>query len=117
MDFIFKDPLILFWFRLTVDMMTQVSNFNSIVMKSELLNYANPILRLEHYVSDRGVSNTGAPQGTVLSPFLFTLYATDFNYCSSWCISKGDEDEYRATVNDFVTCCDQNHLQLNVSKT
>ncbi|KAI4899250.1 hypothetical protein NFI96_000608 [Prochilodus magdalenae] len=30
-------------------------------------------VRLQHCVSDRVVSNTGAPQGTVLSPFLFTL--------------------------------------------
>ncbi|KAJ8353481.1 hypothetical protein SKAU_G00210480 [Synaphobranchus kaupii] len=36
-------------------------------------------VRLQHCVSDRVVSNTGAPQGTVLSPFLFTLYTTDFN--------------------------------------
>ncbi|KAI4899972.1 hypothetical protein NFI96_015155 [Prochilodus magdalenae] len=75
-------------------------------------------VRLQHCVSDRVVSNTGAPQGTVLSPFLFTLYTTDFNYCTETChlqkfsddsavvgcISRGDEDEYRATVNDFVAC-------------
>ncbi|KAI4880740.1 hypothetical protein NFI96_009419 [Prochilodus magdalenae] len=33
------------------------------------------------------------------------------------CISWGDEDEYRATVNDFVAWCELNHLQLNVTKT
>ncbi|KAI4894909.1 hypothetical protein NFI96_007437 [Prochilodus magdalenae] len=88
-------------------------------------------VRLHHCVSDRVVSNTGAPQGTVLSPFLFTLYTTDFNYCTETChlqkfsddsavvgcISRGDEDEYRATVNDFVAWCELNHLQLNVTKT
>ena len=31
------------------------------------------------------------------------------------CISKGNEDEYRVVVNDFVTWCGQNHL--NVAKT
>ncbi|KAI4894740.1 hypothetical protein NFI96_006104 [Prochilodus magdalenae] len=86
---------------------------------------------MQHCVSDRVVSNTGAPQGTVLSPFLFTLYTTDFNYCTETChlqkfsddsavvgcISRGDEDEYRATVNDFVAWCKLNHLQLNVTKT
>ncbi len=88
-------------------------------------------VRLQHCVSDRMVSNTGAPQGTVLSPFLFTLYTTDFNYCTETChlqkfsddsavvgcISKGDEVEYRAVVDNFVTWCEQNHLQLNVRKT
>ncbi|KAI4887110.1 hypothetical protein NFI96_003146 [Prochilodus magdalenae] len=88
-------------------------------------------VRLQHCVSDRVVSNTGAPQGTVLSPFLFTLYTTDFNYCTETChlqkfsddsavvgcISRGDEDEYRATVNDFVAWCELSHLQLNVTKT
>ena len=39
-------------------------------------------VRLQNCVSDRVVSNTRAPQGTVLSPFLFTLFTSDFNYCS-----------------------------------
>ncbi|KAL7870356.1 hypothetical protein SRHO_G00078530 [Serrasalmus rhombeus] len=56
-------------------------------------------------------------QGTVLSPFLFTLYTTDFSYCRetchfqkfsddsaiAGCISRGDEDDYRATVKDKGT--------------
>ncbi|KAJ8342067.1 hypothetical protein SKAU_G00319950 [Synaphobranchus kaupii] len=75
-------------------------------------------VRLQHCVSDRVVSNTGAPQGTVLSPFLFTIYTTDFNYLTETChlqkysddsavvgcISDGDEAEYRAVVENFVTC-------------
>ena len=79
----------------------------------------------------RLVSNTGAPQGTVLSPFLFTIYTTDFDYQSEschlqkfsddsaivGCIKDGDEEEYRALVGDFVTWCELNHLQLNVMKT
>uniref|UniRef100_A0A8C5DEW5 Reverse transcriptase domain-containing protein n=1 Tax=Gouania willdenowi TaxID=441366 RepID=A0A8C5DEW5_GOUWI len=38
-----------------------------------------------HCTSDKVVSNTGAPQGTVLSPFLFTTYTTDFSYCTDTC--------------------------------
>ena len=67
-------------------------------------------VRLRHYVSDTVVSNTGAPQGTVLSSFLFTLYTTDFSYQTKschlqkfsddsavvGCISKGEQAEYRA---------------------
>ncbi|KAJ0001685.1 hypothetical protein NQD34_001481 [Periophthalmus magnuspinnatus] len=88
-------------------------------------------VRLQGCVSDRVVSNTGAPQGTVLSPFLFTLYTTDFSYCSETChlqkfsddsavvgcISGGDEREYRTVVDNFVTWSEKNYLQLNVTKT
>uniref|UniRef100_A0AAX7SJH0 Reverse transcriptase domain-containing protein n=1 Tax=Astatotilapia calliptera TaxID=8154 RepID=A0AAX7SJH0_ASTCA len=88
-------------------------------------------VRVSQCVSDKVISNTGAPQGTVLSPFLFTLYTTDFSHCTETChlqkfsddsavvgcISRDDETEYRAVVDSFVTWCEQNHLQLNVAKT
>uniref|UniRef100_A0A8C5DDN1 BACK domain-containing protein n=1 Tax=Gouania willdenowi TaxID=441366 RepID=A0A8C5DDN1_GOUWI len=46
-----------------------------------------------HCVSDKVVSNTGAPQGTVLSPFLFTTYTTDFSYCTDTChLQKFSDD-------------------------
>ncbi|XP_072543920.1 uncharacterized protein [Salminus brasiliensis] len=77
------------------------------------------------------VSSTGAPQGTVLSPFLFTLYTTDFQYRSELChlqkfsdysvvvgCIRDDEDgEYRDLVNSFVVWSERNHLILNVAKT
>ena len=71
----------------------------------------------------------------MLSPFLFTLYTTDFQYNSEschlqkfsddsavvGCIRGGDEGEYRALVGDyalyFVEWSEQNHLSLNVNKT
>jgi hypothetical protein len=88
-------------------------------------------VRLQSCVSERAVSNTGASQGTVLSPFLFTLYTSDFRYNSETChlqkfsddsaivgcIRGGQEEEYRSTISDFVLWCEQNHLQLNISKT
>ncbi|TWW62601.1 hypothetical protein D4764_04G0012480, partial [Takifugu flavidus] len=55
------------------------------------------------------MSNTGAPQGTVLPPFLFTTYTADFK---EW-----TEDECRDLVESFVRWCRENHLQLNVTKT
>ena len=87
-------------------------------------------MHLRHCVSDAVVSNTGAPQGTVLSPLPFTLYTTDFSYQTEscqpqkfpddstvvGCISK-EEAEYRAVVDNFITRCELNHLQLNTTKT
>lgn len=44
-------------------------------------------------VSDREVINTGEPQGTVLSPLLFTIHTTDFNYHSeSFHLQKSSDD-------------------------
>ncbi|KAI3359074.1 hypothetical protein L3Q82_002565 [Scortum barcoo] len=65
------------------------------------------------------------------SPFLFTLYTTDFQYNSEschlqkfsddsavvGCIREGEEGEYRTLVDNFVEWSEQNHLRLNVNKT
>ena len=62
------------------------------------------------------ISSTGAPQGTVLSPFLFTLKTSDFQNQSEsthlqkysddaatvGCISDEPETEYRGLVDHVV---------------
>ncbi|KAI3375550.1 hypothetical protein L3Q82_003877 [Scortum barcoo] len=63
-------------------------------------------VRLGSVLSDVVVSDTGAPQGTVLSPFLFTLYTTDFQYNSESCHLQKFSDDSAV-----------NHLRLNVNKT
>ncbi|KAL2098435.1 hypothetical protein ACEWY4_007642 [Coilia grayii] len=88
-------------------------------------------VRLGDLTSEAVVSSIGAPEGTVLSPLLFTLYTTDFSYNSETChmqkfsddtaivgcIRDGQEGEYRCLVEDSVGWCRTNQLQLNTTKT
>ncbi|TWW70659.1 hypothetical protein D4764_17G0001420 [Takifugu flavidus] len=88
-------------------------------------------VRLRDCESDVVVCSTGAPQGTVLSPFLFTLCTSDFSHNSDSChlqkfsndttivgrVSEGNEFEYREVITNFVTWCELNHLRINTSKT
>ncbi|KAI4888458.1 hypothetical protein NFI96_007525 [Prochilodus magdalenae] len=88
-------------------------------------------VRARDCVSDKVVSSTGAPQGAVLAPFLFTLYTADFMYSSLNChpqkfsddsaidglITNEEDSEYRELIQDFMDWCLQNHLQINAGKT
>ena len=81
-------------------------------------------------LSHRLQSNTGAPQGTVLAPFLFTLYTSDCRSREPSCplikfaddtamigLITGDDDTlYQQQLDGFVNYCDANYLELNVSK-
>ena len=81
-------------------------------------------VRLKDCVSETVLCSSGAPQGTVLSPVLFTLYTSDFTYNSEschiqkfsddsaivGCIRDGQEGEYRSQVDNFVQWCRHNDL-------
>lgn len=73
--------------------------------------------------------NTGTPQGTVISPFIFTLYTDDcrsdrsdaylckFSDDTALVDVSDSETKYERSVELFVSWCDENFLELNVGKT
>ena len=88
-------------------------------------------VRLNGLLSSAISTNTGAPQGTVLAPFLFVLYTADCRSTDESCplvkfaddtelVGKicNDEDAiYHKQTENLVNWCDRNYLYLNVSTT
>ncbi|WP_419631026.1 reverse transcriptase domain-containing protein, partial [Thiolapillus sp.] len=88
-------------------------------------------VRLNGVLSSVICTNTGAPQGTVLAPFLFSLYTADCRSTDESCplvkfaddtelvgkISNDEDALYHKQIENFVNWCDKNYLYLNVSKT
>ena len=79
-------------------------------------------------VSSSMTTSSGSPQGTVLSPILFTLYTNDCKgtneshliKCSddSAILDLSNDDNHHFTeVSKFAEWCERNYLMLNVSKT
>jgi hypothetical protein len=125
------------------------SAFNTIqphLLMQKLINMdVNPslILWIEQFLTSRSqyvkfngtnsdilVTNTGAPQGCVLSPLLFTLYTGDckctqptnqlFKYADDTALvgkCVNDDILYRDDVNHYTAWCAKNYLELNVKKT
>ena len=115
-------------------MMQKLQNMN---LNSQIILWVNNFLtNRPQYVrfmdshSSTLVTNTGAPQGCVLSPLLFTLYTADcrctsencklFKYADdtalvSQCINE--DMYYQNEVLLFTEWCKNNYLELNVSKT
>ena len=82
----------------------------------------------DHALSNSRSTSTGSPQGTVLSPVLFTLYTNDCTGTESIPIIKYSDDSalqdlsnsdlaYLQEVDKFTQWCKDNYLDLNVKKT
>ncbi len=88
------------------------------------------LVRLGKFMSNNRSTNTGAPQGCVLSPLLFSLYTKG---CTSkdtsvkllkfaddttliGLIQDGDESAYRQEVKELAVWCSLNNLELNTLK-
>ena len=88
-------------------------------------------VRLNGVLSSVICTNTGAPQGAVLAPFLFSLYTADCRNTDEWYplvkfvddtdqvrkISNNEDALYHKQIENFVNWCDKNYLYVNVSKT
>jgi len=85
-------------------------------------------VRFNNAISDVKATSTGAPQGTVLSPILFTLYTNDCTGPEHTPFIKYSDDTalldlsnsdvvYNEQVSYFTQWCKDNFLNLNVKKT
>jgi hypothetical protein len=70
------------------------------------------------------ILNTGAPQGCVISPLLYSLFTHDSNTIKFaddttvvGLITNNDETAYKGEVRELAVWCQDNNLSLNVSKT
>ena len=97
----------------------------------DFLLHRQQIVKFNGIFSDVMILNTGAPQGCVLSPLLYSLFTNDcVSHHASVRITKfaddttlagliqsEDESAYRDEVSNLVHWCDKNNLLLNASKT
>ena len=99
-------------------------NFLQIELRTQYVSFCNSRLGVI-------TTNTGAPQGCVVSPVLFTIYTNDcsINTYSTklikfaddstiqGLIQNDDEREYFDFIDVFTNWCDEHFLLLNVRKT
>ena len=106
-------------------------NKNLIAWILDFLTNRTQYVKLNETISNLCKLNTGAPQGCVLSPTLYTLYTNDYRVKHSdtslikfaddsalqGLFINGLDSNYIEEVYRFVKWCEENYLILNVSKT
>ncbi len=96
----------------------------------DFLTGRSQVVRMGNNTSSPLILNTGAPQGCVLSPLLYSLYTHDCTATHSsnvivkfddtmviGLITNNDETAYREEVSTLTKWCQENHLSLNIDKT
>ncbi len=97
----------------------------------DFLTGRSQVVRIGNNTSSPLILNTGAPQGCVLSPLLYSLYTHDCTATHSsnvivkfaddttviGLITDNDETAYREEVSTLTKWCQENHLSLNIDKT
>lgn len=121
----------------TIQPHLMMRKLNDMNVNPRLILWINSFLtHRPQYVRYQGVNsgvvntNTGAPQGCVLSPILFSIYTSGcvsqseecqlFKYADDTVLvgrCGGDDSIYCEEVERFVDWCANNYLELNVSKT
>uniref|UniRef100_A0A8K9XYQ4 Reverse transcriptase domain-containing protein n=1 Tax=Oncorhynchus mykiss TaxID=8022 RepID=A0A8K9XYQ4_ONCMY len=129
--------------RSTDDAIDYSSAFNTIVPSTlgldpalcnwvlDFLTGRPQVVREGNNISTPLILNTGAPQGCVLSPLLYSLFTHDCvaTHASNsiikfaddttvvGLITKNDETAYREEVRALGVWCQENNLTLNINKT
>ncbi len=97
----------------------------------DFLTGRSQVVRMGNNTSSPLILNTGAPQGCVPSPLLYSLYTHDCTATHSsnvivkfaddttviGLITDNDETAYREEVSTLTKWCQENHLSLNIDKT
>ncbi len=97
----------------------------------DFLTGRSQVVRMGNNTSSPLILNTGAPQGCILSPLLYSLYTHDCTATHSsnvivkfaddttviGLITDNDETAYREEVSTLTKWCQENHLSLNIDKT
>ena len=97
----------------------------------DFLTQRKQYVKINNTISNMITVNTGAPQGCVLSPTLYTMYTNDFRVINSdtkmlkfaddtaiqGLMSTKSDVSYFDEINRFIQWCKTNFLILNVSKT